>query len=571
MHFALPSNLQQELLAYDPKLKVLAKKEQPKKNSTKPKYPLGKIPHLIPTNVVRAELQDDAIERINTLSVSNRYHTFTKVVDIATPEARTITTAILYHYEQCWYAGWLPAKGEEDDYVYGCAYAFKDTEATRKVIPSNKWDIKDKCSVQDNGRAANIYYYTHKVTKEDIINGLDARMWRAMGIASYYQKSRSINQAINRFESTLIETISTWEDSRNMFERIKCDNIWNALDLPTHLLNSIEDKTIYPLMVDNFVALAEKLNRNREVYSPLYMNIGDIIHIVTTPYLKKQLQAELDTCIQEYNNPDNTLRKAIKYGYKAFEQIINSIHFVHKVWPDCPLDHYRTYYQELRTISMVHMREDARLVEWLRLHMPVTSFFNILRKFKEDKAPQPTIHYDDYNYPVHHYYELNDTFSMIMRILGNGKTLTPPKRWRMPELHDYVQAEAWKIENPNEKLHQELFPTPVKVDVDGSEWTFLQPMNTHQLAQWGRAVRNCVGSASHYADNIKKRKHFIVLCMIDGNPVFTIQMEVSMGVMNVKQISGVANQRLTDEQREQYSLAFKEALRLRSEQVDCKG
>jgi hypothetical protein len=104
-----------------------------------------------------------------------------------------------------------------------------------------------------------------------------------------------------------------------------------------------------------------------------------------------------------------------------------------------------------------------------------------------------------------------------------------------------------------------------------SDWTFLQPINTHQLSQWGQAVRNCVGSASQYAENIKKRKHFIVLCMIDGKPTFTIQLDVSMGVMNVKQIAGVANQRLTDEQREQYSQAFKQALQSREKELSSKG
>ena len=84
---------------------------------------------------------------------------------------------------------------------------------------------------------------------------------------------------------------------------------------------------------------------------------------------------------------------------------------------------------------------------------------------------------------------------------------------------------------------------------------------------WGQAVRNCVGSASHYADDIKKRKHFIVLCMIDGKPMFTIQLNVDNGMMSVKQISGVANQRLTDDQREDYTASFRQALRIREEQL----
>jgi len=59
--------------------------------------------------------------------------------------------------------------------------------------------------------------------------------------------------------------------------------------------------------------------------------------------------------------------------------------------------------------------------------------------------------------------------------------------------------------------------------------------------------------------------------MIDGKPTFTIQLDVSMGVMNVVQIAGVANQRLTDEQREQYSMAFKQALQSRESELSSKS
>lgn len=165
------------------------------------------------------------------------------------------------------------------------------------------------------------------------------------------------------------------------------------------------------------------------------------------------------------------------------------------------------------------------------------------------------------------FYELNDTFSMAIRILDHGNELTPPKRWRINEFHDYVQAESWKIQNPNESLRQDLFPEPIRVTRDGETWSFFQPVDTHQLAMWGQAVRNCVGSASHYADDIKKRKHFIVLCMIDGKPTFTIQLVVDMGLMSVKQIAGVANQRLTEDQREAYTEAFREVLQQREKQL----
>jgi len=571
MYFQLPSNLQQELLAYDPKLKALVKEQEPKKSTKKAKYPLGNIPHLIPENVVRAGSQQDAIDRINSSGVSERYHRFTKVVDIATPQARTITTAVLYHFEQCWYAAWLPAKGE--DYLYGYAYAFKNTAAAAKMLPRRIWESKDQCTEHTIGRGSQTFTYSRTITREDVISGNDARNWRVMGIASYYQKSRDMNDAINSFEKTLMETIPTWDDCRSMFERIKCNNLLDALEFPSALTNCIEDRSAFKLTVDGMVNLANAWKAKNNYVSTTYITIQNIEHIITAPSIKKQLQLMLDKSVAEYNNPKNNQRKAVKYGYKEFEQTTNSIYFINRVWPDCPLDHYRTYFEELRVVNLNYLRINDALTDWLREHMSVTSFLNMMRKHVEklNEENRRVSSFSDHDFVMHSWYEMNDTFSMMMRIFENDKTIEAPKRWRMPDFHDYVQAEAWKISNKKESLYQDLFPAPIKVSMGDSDWTFLQPIDTHQLAQWGQAVRNCVGSASQYAEDIKKRKHFIVLCMIDGKPTFTIQLDVSMGVMNVKQIAGVGNQRLDEDQKEKYSNAFKLALQSRNDELSSKS
>jgi hypothetical protein len=569
MQFHLPSNLQQELLAYDPKLKALAKQQEGKKPTKKAKYPLGKIPYLIPEDVVRFSYQDDAIERINASAAPNRYHRFTKVVDVATPQARTITTAIIYHFEQCWYAAWLPPKGQEDNYVYGYAYGFKDTAAAAKVLPREIWTSKEKCTQHELGRGSIAYTYSACITKEMIVAGDDKRNWRVAGVASYYQKGREIHACVNQFESQLMTTIPTWTDCRSMFDRIKCKSILDALEFPSALTNVIEDRSTFQLTVDDMVSLANTWLSKNNYTSTTYLSIEKIQHIITTPFIKKQLQLMLDKSVAQYNNPDNEHRKYIKYGYKEFEQTTNSIYMIHQIWPDCPVDYYRTYFEELRVTNLNHLRTTTKLVEWLREHMPVSSFFNMMRKYveqskKEDKRMST---FSDHEYFIYAWFEMNDTFSMMARIFQDDKQIEAPKRWRMPDFHDYVQAEAWKVTNRKESLHQDLFPAPIKVNVDGSDWTFFQPVDTHQLAQWGQAVRNCVGSAGRYADDIKKRKHFIVLCMIDSKPTFTIQLDVSMGVMNVIQIAGVANQRLSVDQHEQYSTAFKQALQSRESEL----
>ena len=160
-------------------------------------------------------------------------------------------------------------------------------------------------------------------------------------------------------------------------------------------------------------------------------------------------------------------------------------------------------------------------------------------------------------------YALRDTFSMINKILEAGKPLAPPARWRLTEFHDHVQSESWKIANKKEDLPQDLFPKPIKITHEELTWTFLQPMDTHQLGQWGQVVRNCVGTGG-YAEDVKKRLQFIVLCMLNGKPKFTIQLKLNHGLMSVQQIVGISNARLTEYEKNLYTETFGQALAVRN-------
>ena len=574
MQFALPSNLQTELLAYDPTLKALAKQEAPKAAPKKAKYPLGNIPHLIPHNVVRESDQQAAIDQINQQLAPNRYRVFTTPVDVATPQARLKVIAILYHYEQVWYAAWLPPKQQADEYVYGYGYAFKNTSAASKTAPHHIWNSKDKCITHDIGRGSQVFTYMENVTKDVLttFNKYESYTndkWRASNL--YCQKGHDIrDNAVVPFEKSLRENLPTWEDSRSMFDRIRCNNIFDAIELGASVRKYINEDD--GLTVDGLIQASKKYVDEFPGTTVHYSTLSQVEHIITKPAIRKVLQGYLDDSVATYNNPQNKTRKEIKYGFNTFLHIANSIHWINEIWPDCPLDYYQNYMAELRDIRISRTRTNHQLIYWLREYMPVASMFTLLRKYLETETANSAERNhrfidSEFGRAVYTFYALNDTFSMIIRILENGKTLETPKRWRIDEFHDYVQAEAWKIQNPKESLHQDLFPEPIKVQHDQQTWAFFQPVDTHQLAMWGQAVRNCVGSASHYADDIKKRKHFIVLCMIDGKPMFTIQLNVDNGLMSVKQISGVANQRLTEDQREDYTATFRQALRIREEQL----
>jgi hypothetical protein len=215
---------------------------------------------------------------------------------------------------------------------------------------------------------------------------------------------------------------------------------------------------------------------------------------------------------------------------------------------------------------------------WVQKHLSPESFFNMLGKFhalstEEHNENQRMYHYrieERMNRPRFFWRHFEDTINMVNQIVVYNNTLPKdapkldpmPRRWRMNEWHDHVMGETWKIKNPKVDLPQKLFPEPIKVD----NFTFIQPIDTHQLSKWGQAVRNCVGSGN-YAEGIKKFKHLIVLAMIDGKPRYTIQLNVDNGVMNVAQMTDLSNSRLSDEQRGQLEDKFKLALQEREKQL----
>jgi hypothetical protein len=265
------------------------------------------------------------------------------------------------------------------------------------------------------------------------------------------------------------------------------------------------------------------------------------------------------------------------------------------------------------------LEAQAKIVEkkkkYLR-QMPVKTFFEFIRKAAEEHNAQDHHSSYDFDTQMHshmgYFREWTDTISLLDDIIGTQHTqenkptpmgvvtgndgrviaqgdpieLSKPRRWRLTEFHDYLMGIQWKTRNEDFNLPQDLFAKPVKVtwqqayadselyqstkDLRGvndgkSMWSehensvisFFQPITSHQLADWGRAVRNCVGNSS-YASAINRKRYFIVLAMVDHKPRFTIQLKLSDGVLVVDQIADIGNRRLSDEEKDfvQKSIAY---------------
>jgi hypothetical protein len=569
MQFQLPTNLQSELIAYDPQLKALAR-SQKQSTTKKSKYPLGNPVDLIPNDIITAARLQDAIDAINKEQAPGRYREFTKV----TAEG-TITHAVLYHYEQVWYAAWLPSKGKETDYVYGYTYAYKDTDTTRKVLPGTIRRATDDCVSKPSGRCTFVTY-TQQVTKQDIIDGKDGRNWNMPGVNAWAKKSRRLREPINRFEAQVQLSIPQWEDSRNIFERIKVTCIADVLTRQLH--TEYWENTNKSNWLPSVNVLFDFINKQNahdsyNVFSQDLYSYKSILYILDTPFFRKWIQAKCNESIELFNDSSNTLKNNILQPWNTIFHLCKQIKNIHNIWGDaCPLDYYQTNLNALLGVSCDSSYFTKDSFPWLVQHMPVASFFTWINKFYETKETERLAgtyqHMRFYmsnqtGLYIYPFRELEDTLSMVSTILKDKGELAPPKRWRITEFHDYAQAEAWKIDNVNQGLPQDLFPAPVKVQYNEQNWTFIQPIDTHQLAAWGQAVRNCVGNATNYAEGVRKKQHFIVLCMIDNKPQFTVQLKVSMGMMTVDQIAGISNARLTEEQRESYTKVFGQALQQR--------
>ena len=561
MEFRLPENLHLQLLAYDPALKALAKEKKapnkPARERKKAKYPIGNINDLIPANIVDPAAMQLAIDRLNLNAAPNKHHVF---YSPSSSVANRKVKAIIYYWESVWVAAWFP--NADEDYLYGFSYAVSVSKAERKGLQKinfNRSSMDLKLINMETRKYGRVDYRVHTTTVTlDNVCDSNRYHWDPFSVYGYSDKGKHIkNDCITLFTEEMKTRIPVWKDG-TVFSRV--DKKINNLQY---------------LLGQNLSMFSYKAPEEVDInWLPTAANIGDTICkfldvpvvIFAKPFIQKELQLACTAAIEEFNNPKATNSRSALKPIKRFIAYMEGIRWINSLWPNAPIDYYQTYKEALSSVDfnswgmshLINHYYEAKL--WIQKHMPTASMFLILDKeVKEEMLKKHNI------LPVSGLtiYALRDTFSMINKILEAGKPLAPPARWRLTEFHDHVQSESWKIANKKEDLPQDLFPKPIKITHEELTWTFLQPMDTHQLGQWGQVVRNCVGTGG-YAEDVKKRLQFIVLCMLNGKPKFTIQLKLNHGLMSVQQIVGISNARLTEYEKNLYTETFGQALAVRN-------
>lgn len=619
MEFALPAALADKIITYDPTLKK--QKASQRRTSTgssnrKPvEFPLGNVNDLIPFHIVSKEEQIAAVKHINNQEVPQRFRPFFKLDTISeTPvevtEQKLI--AILYHFESAWYAAWLPTEEEKGKYFYGFAIAFRNaSKASEKhqTLSLSRDVFSPLECVYHYYDKKEFRVYKHQVTAQNISEDkFHPEMWNLCGVRHYHKKSAQIyKRCVYPFGEKLRKSVPVWKDSygvwdrvddrKNTYNQVLKFNFRTSYNFDADFVPSAE--SILQIFKPIELRSSEELIRTDKSQLSLTVSV-ETYKVLNTPFFRKWMQEQCDLIVSRFNDPATETRRAVVVGFMRIIDISKWISFICSIWPDTSVDHFQTHLNALLCVrpnsSMFYsISEDSAAKQWLRNHMKVTSLFNIIQKMyeelhkdveekvaKQGENSRERIESSKFDSTTEllcvSYYgnTLFDTINMLQKVCEERvdkelPELDPPKRWRLTEFHDYVQSEAWKIENENIALPQDLFPTPIKIQHQEQLWTFFQPINTHQLATWGQTVRNCVGSATSYAEGVKKKRHFIVLGMLDNAPRFTIQLKVDNGVMHVVQITDLCNTRLDQEQQANYTTVFKMALDKRAQELVTPG
>ena len=579
MEFQLPQNLLKQVVAYDPVLKPIYQKieqaNKPGRASSGPRLSLGVIDCLVPTDLVAAAVQLQITTDMNAADATQR-----AIID----ENDKVVFAIVYHLSN-WYCWWHlkpsyllanPDVAKLHNYVYGFSTAFKNTAASLDKHDTTDftlgWREEPKAGHAHTTHAFSDYCVrsevktaksksilkTMRVTEDMVLAGCTLIPLREK-MNSYSRSMQWKRKITYDWFDSLKNTISTWKDEP-LFDRIR-----EAGDVRKCVfgVDSVKGDKAEISFIDLLI--------EKSLWSRTNLELNDKVReILNTPYFRKLANKAFDTTLAIYSDTDTEKRSAVQRPYRLFSHNTAILSSFLSIYDNATLDHCQQLWAIAPHIQDIRVPAFDGVKTWLRENMPVASYLQIIAKKIEEDPDLHNERYFDFRTGAKFVslFDLNDSIAMLDQLHkaqhhydgSQPLKLDRPSRWRITEFHDYLAAECFKISTPNEKLPQDFFPEPVRIEKDGQKWSFFQPCDVHQLGSWGKAVRNCVGSADSYRKGIKSKTHFIFLVMLDNQPRYTVQAKLRNGTLTVEQIADVCNKSLSTDQKELYSEVFAQAI-----------
>ncbi len=511
LNFTVPKEIYSQIDSYDVEK---PKPVKPVKERPQNTFPKAGIPeNLVPENILpKARL----IELIQIMNRSNGSHHYSLTHQYVNHENNHVL--LLKLANKYWFSIWFNTEDKETVFGYSiCMRNLKSYKSYGRGYFWNTYNVSEE-DFTEVKHSKKDYLYLHKsVTKED----LDTRKFNSRNVC-----------CLDNSLSTL-STLFLDEFRKKMKNYI---NIWNNHQIFQAYNTSMAEIIGYSKEYNNF---SWKPDFSYIISCSNYDQ--EFVKKLETPFFRKKINNICNTFIQEFNSPEFD-----RWNHSFKTAPLKTLEGIDRMYSySIPIDHLQSlwdYFEQTQFKNSYYNQPTYYTGDWLKENIPVKSFVNMYIK--------------DYRL-------MNDTVSMVRSLSEKKPDIKYEGRWRPQEFHDWAMAEHWKLSNKNEKLPQDLFPSPIKVDT----MTFIQPINTHQLSHWGRAARNCVGSST-YSNGILKKNHFIILALKNNEPYLTIQAILKNSTLEVIQIKKTCNANLAHDEKVQYENAFKKALMIRSQELE---
>lgn len=212
--------------------------------------------------------------------------------------------------------------------------------------------------------------------------------------------------------------------------------------------------------------------------------------------------------------------------------LISNITKIQSIWPYLSIDLIRNNIDFLEIVDLPLKKTHT---DWILQNIKIESFLNMIGTHYRKIG---CIEIGTF---------IRDTFDQLEKLLNRNISITPPKRWRLIELHDHISYLYLKNTTKNSVLKTVIKP------YRSGEYVLSQPKDTLEIVIWGKKVKNCVAS---YEERIGK-SIWIFFIEKDGIPYLTI--ETDMKDYHIKQIVTQCNGSVSDSDRSMAQNMIREA------------
>lgn len=354
----------------------------------------------------------------------------------------------------------------------------------------------------------------------------------------------------------------------------------NQVELPS-INNNLKIATNLEMYgVVNFFYQQYFLAKNEHSFHPAKWLSNQNIHTLT----EAQVNLKTNSTIINSKFFQNEVRKeAALLKENVFTEPVNTQRIIHKLsyiylfltlFPD-EYDRSIHLYNQMSeydfssrwsTWGVFHKLEymgDAfsrNFMDWLRSKLTPQMFANWILEEIQIKQKRE---YDN---------TIRDTVEMLVKVWrrtsylteSNPEYLKEPKRWRLLDAHDHYVGVTFQMDNQMKNLPTDLIPEPVTFETEVGTIRMFQPTTNHEVIRWGKAVRNCVGSAG-YSDRVLNRSAFLVFAERNQKPWLTSLLTLDMGMLHVGQTVSPFNASPAPEEREVYERCLQHALGIAEE------